>query len=198
MLNMKSLRESLLDDNLVKKTDKSIKDEVKAFLKENYAGSIEISNKPNKNGKYEVSSTADIEVKNINITSLTNGMFIWTTVDRSFRVTYCNSLKSLEGAPKKVGGNFDCSSCNSLTSLEDAPQIVNGDFRCYNCNSLKSLEGSPKKVGRDFYCDYNKSLKYLKGAPKEVGGRFYCNNCAGKFTIEDVKKVSNVKGEIKC
>ena len=47
---MKSLRESLLDDDLISKTDKMIKDEIKAFLKANYKcrGSIKISEKPNK------------------------------------------------------------------------------------------------------------------------------------------------------
>ena len=157
---MKTLRESLLDDELVKKADEIIiKDEIESFLKENYdyinyMGAIKISNKPNKDGKYEVSSTKNIRVKNYNITSLTNGMFIWSIVSGYFDCNYCRSLKSLEGAPKKVGDNFYCSRCNSLKSLE--------------------------------------------GAPKEVGGNFYCYNCASKFTIEDVKKISNVKGAIMC
>ena len=44
---MKSLRESLLDNDLISKTDKMIKDEIEAFLKENYLGAaIKISNKP--------------------------------------------------------------------------------------------------------------------------------------------------------
>ena len=84
MLKMKSLRESLLDDGLVEKTDKMIKDEIKAFLNENYNGSIKISNSPNKDGKYEVSSTTNIEVKNKKIASLTNEYFVWVEVDRHF------------------------------------------------------------------------------------------------------------------
>ena len=175
---MKSLRESLLDDDLISKTDKMIKDEIKSFLKENYTGVslCKISRKPNSDGKYEVSSPKHIEVKNNNITSLTNGMFIWTTVDGSFEVIYCNSLKSLEGAPKEVGKGFRCSNCNSLKSLEGAPEKVGGGFYCRSCNSLESLEG----------------------APKEVGGNFHCYDCAGKFTIKDVKKISNVKKDIIC
>ena len=173
---MKSLRESLLDDNLVEKPDKMIKDEIKSFLKENYDGLIKISKKPNAVGKYEVSSTKNIRVKNYNITSLTNGMFIWSTVDGYFDCNYCRSLKSLEGAPKEVGKGF----------------------RCSNCNSLKSLEGAPEKVGWGFYCHSCNSLKSLEGAPKEVGRNFHCYDCAGKFTKEDVKKISNVKGAIMC
>ena len=63
---MKTLRESLLDDDLVGKTDEMIKDEIESFLKANYncKGPIKISRKPNANGKYEVSSTKDVEVIN--------------------------------------------------------------------------------------------------------------------------------------
>ena len=173
---MKTLRESLLDDDLIDKTDKIIKDEIKAFLKETYNGVMKISKKPNADGKYEVSSTKSIRVKNYNITSLTNGMFIWSTVDGYFDCNYCRSLKSLEGAPKEVGKGF----------------------RCSNCNSLKSLEGAPEKVGWGFYCHSCNSLESLEGAPKEVGGNFHCYDCAGKFTIKDVKKISNVKKDIIC
>ena len=47
MLKMKSLGESLLDNGLIDKTDKMIKDEIEAFLKENYDGLIKISRKSN-------------------------------------------------------------------------------------------------------------------------------------------------------
>ena len=168
---MKTLRESLLDDDLIDKTDKMIKDEIKSFLKENYNGVIKISKKPNVDGKYEVSSTRNITVKNRDITSLTNGTFIWSVVGGSFYCNNCYSLKSLEGAPKEVGRSFECGYCNSLTSLNGAPEKVGWNFSCTNCQSLKTL----------------------KGAPKEVGGFFYCYGCASKFTIEDVKKITNVK-----
>ena len=223
---MKTLRESLLDDDLVGKADEMIiKDEIESFLKENYdyinyMGAIKISNKPNKDGKYEVSSIIDVGVKNKNITSLTNGMFVWTVVNGCFGCYKCNSLISLKGAPEKVGGTFDCSECDSLISLEGAPKEVGGDFYCSDCEYLTSLEGAPKKVsrcftcsgcniltslkgapkevGENFNCLYCRHLNSLKGAPKKVGGDFKCYGCACKFTIEDVKKVSNVRGEIKC
>ena len=215
---MKSLRESLLDDDLIDKPNKIIKDEIKSFLKANYNGAIEISKEPNADGKYEVSSVTYIEVKNRNITSLTNGMFIWTNVDGSFYCSRCKSLKSLEGAPKEVRGGFRCTGCGSLTSLKGAPEKVGGGFYCHSCNSLISLEGAPKKVGDDFYCynceslislegapekvggtfdcSYCQSLKTLEGAPKEVRRNFDCRFCKIKFTEDDIKKVSNVKGKI--
>ena len=217
---MKTLYESLLDDDLIGKTDNMIKDEIEAFLKENYKGSIKISNFPNKDGKYEVSSSTNIEVKNKKIASLTNEYFVWVEVDRHFDCSYCNKLTSLKGAPKVVGGGFSCSGCSFLESLEGAPEKVGSDFYCSYCDSLKSLEGAPKEVGGDFYCsrcnslkslegapekvplsfscNNCQSLKTLEGAPKKVGAIFHCSNCAGKFTIKDVKKVSNVKYEIMC
>ena len=175
---MKTLRESLLDDDLIEKTDKSIKDEIKAFLKENFIGvsSCKISKNPNADGKYDVSSAKNIEVKNYNITSLTNWSFIWIEVRGDFNCSGCSYLKSLEGAPKEVGDGFDCSYCESLTSLEGAPKEVVWDFNCSMCESLKSLNG----------------------APKEIGGDFICWRRRVKFNEDDVKKISNVKGKIRC
>jgi hypothetical protein len=61
---------------------------------------------------------------------------------------------------------------------------------------LTSLEGAPKEVGGNFYCP-NNQLTSLEGAPKEVGGSFWCYNNRKQFTIEDVRKVCKVKGNIR-
>jgi hypothetical protein len=153
---------------------------------------------------------------NTNITSLTNGMFQWGKVDGKFYCRYCSSLESLEGGPKKVSGDFRCSYCNSLTTLKGAPEEVGGSVYCSYCKSLKSIEDAPKKVGGGFSCCGNKSLKSLKGAPEELNGGFNCSDCPSltslkgapkkvgmdfscrgiKFTDEDVRKVSEIKGFI--
>ena len=177
MINLKNYIIEGIFDTDEDTIDKSIKDQIKQFLKDNFDGAslCKISDKPNNNGKYEVSSKGDVlVVKNKSITSLTNGLFIWDTVDKDFRCAFCDLLTSLEGSPKNVGGTFDCIYCNSLTSLKGSPEKVGGHFYCYNCKSLKSLEG----------------------APKEVGGDFNCNDNDMKFTKNDIKKVSNVKGKI--
>ena len=176
---MRDLKEYIIEgifDTDEDTIDKSIKDQIKQFLKDNFKGysSCKISRKPNTDGKYEVSSTENILVVNKKITSLTNGLFIWTNVSREFNCWGCKSLTSLEGAPKKIGGDFSCYNCASLISLEGAPEEVGGNFNCYNCTSLKSLKGSPKKIGGDFDCSENDM----------------------KFTKNDIKKVSNVKGKI--
>ena len=200
---MKNLKEYIIEgifdvEDNIDNIDESIKEQIRQFLNDNFDGasSCKISDKPNKDGKYDVSSSKNINVKNYKITSFTNGLFIWTTVDKDFRCTYCDLLKSLEGAPKNVGGDFDCDFCESLTSLKGAPKEVGGGFNCSRCKSLKSLKGTPKEVGGDFACNYCYSLKSLEGAPKEVNGGFYCIHCYKKFFEEDVKKVSNVKGNI--
>ena len=53
-----------------------------------------------------------------------------------------------------IKNDFCCYGCTSLRSLKGAPQKVGGNFYCYNCTSLTSLEGAPKEVGGNFYC-YN-------------------------------------------
>ena len=138
-----------------------------------------------------------IKFKN-NITSLTNGNFQWGFVSGSFNCYDCKSLETLKGSPEEIKGNFICAYCDLLTSLEGALKKVEGNFSCSYCNSLKTLEGAPKTVIGEFRCGHCPSLKSLKGAPKEVGDDFYCRECGTKFTSDDVKKVSNVKGGIYC
>ena len=86
---------------------------------------------------------------------------------------YGNQLTSLEGAPQIVGKGFYCFN-NQLTSLEGAPHTVGGNFDCSD-NYLISLEGAPQKVDGDFNCNENQ-LSSLEGAPREVTGHFSCNN----------------------
>jgi hypothetical protein len=90
-------------------------------------------------------------------------------VTGNFLINNCSHLKSLKGAPRTVGGNFDCRSCD-LESLVGAPEEVGGYFAC-SYNELTSLEGGPKKVGGTYICAYN-DLKDLKGSPGFVGGEF--------------------------
>ena len=132
-----------------------------------------------------------------------------------FKCSECNSLTSLEGAPKecklffscngcinlislkgapKECKEFCCDECESLTSLEGAPEKCEG-FYSYYCTNLTSLEGAPIKCEK-FNCRGCTNLTSLKGAPKECK-EFCCFYCKGNFTEEDVKKVCNAK-IIKC
>lgn len=63
-----------------------------------------------------------------------------------FEIIWCDAI-SLEGCPKWVGGDFQCTH-NSLTSLEGGPEYVGGLYNCRG-NKLTSLKGIAKKVGFD-------------------------------------------------
>lgn len=67
-------------------------------------------------------------------------------------------LTSLEGCPKEVGGEFDCSE-NQLTSLEGAPEKVGGTFDCSD-NKLTSLESAPKEIGYGFVYAHNRLTSF--------------------------------------
>ena len=157
MINLKKyITESILDvEDNIDNVDESIKDQIKQFLKNNFknASKFKISTKPNTNGKYEVSSNGDVVIKNKHITSLTNGSFIWTNIKGDFICHNCDSLTSLKGAPKVVGGLFNCEYCNSLTSLEGAPEKVCGHFSCSECGVAFTTNDVKKvsKVGGGIY-----------------------------------------------
>ena len=198
---MKTLKDylyeaSLLDiEGTIEAGEEAIKKSIEKWINDNFnANDLKISNNPNSNGKYEVSAKY-VSVNNRNITSLTNGAFVWKKT-KWFYCFYCDNLTSLEGAPKEVNGDFDCSFCDNLTSLEGAPKKVGGKFNCYNCSSLKSLEGSPKEVGGNFYCSDCSSLKSLKGSPKEVWGSFYCFGCKSLTSLEGAP--NKVYGNFNC
>jgi transcription elongation factor Elf1 len=61
-------------------------------------------------------------------------------------------LTSLKGAPKEVG-RFDCSYCVSLTSLEGAPEKVKGNFNCKSCGTRFAGEDIKKLSDIKGYID---------------------------------------------
>ena len=135
MKNLKEyISESIFDiDDNIDNVDKCIKDQINQFLNDNFtnASKCKISEKPNKDGKFEVSSNGNVEVKNEYITSLTNGLFIWTNIQGGFICPDCNSLISLEGAPKEVGGDFYCRSCKGKFTEEDVKKVSNVNGMIY-------------------------------------------------------------------
>ena len=200
---MKSLSEYIkesifdIDGKPQNQLEKTIKEEIKQFLKDNYKGAskCKISRKPNEDGKYVVDCKGALTMINTEASSLTNGTFVFGKVDDTFFCAYHDSLTSLEGAPQKVGG-FSCAYCHSLTSLEGAPKEVGRRFSCSHCKSLTSLEGAPQKVGGDFNCSYCKSLTSLEGAPEKVGGDFKCCECKSLTSLKGAPK--EVRGEFDC
>ena len=187
---MKTLKEFLtegildIEDNIENLTRESL---IEDFIKENYNTPAKIQIKKNGN-KHIVSTNGYVEVKNKNITALTNDLFEWGIVGDHFDCDDCISLKSLEGAPKEVEGNFSCSGCTSLKDLEGAPKEVGWNFDCSRCASLKDLTGAPEKVKHNFDCQRCTSLESLNGAPEKVEGDFYCYNCISLKSLEGAPK----------
>ena len=97
----------------------------------------------------------------------------------------CSGIKSLNGVPKKLDGYFICNACTSLTTLEGAP-IECRDFDCSYCTNLISLKGCPKTLYGHFNCSHCPKLESLDYCPARADGRFRCNDCAHKFTSDDV------------
>ena len=94
------------------------------------------------------------------------------TVQGNVNLSQKLTTKKLPVKFKMVDGYFDISK-NGLTSLEGSPKIVTRDFNCSK-NNLHSLFEGPIAVG-DFDCSYNQ-LKNLSYAPKEIKGSFDCSH----------------------
>jgi hypothetical protein len=159
----------------------SSKEEVEAFLKKNNIRNYTI----NDDLTVDVDGSVELSRKRLEMIPVKFGK-----VSVNFYCEY-NALKSLEGAPKEVGGSFYCTH-NKLTSLRGAPREVFGRFDCSD-NQLTSLIGAPREVGLDFYCSGN-DLTSLKGAPREVGRRFVCRNNPNLTSLDGI---GNVEGEIR-
>lgn len=196
---MKTLKESILSDIDATLSDKNTNAQIRRiiskFLKDNFKGRCTISNKPNSDGLFEVSSKYNISTVKSNITKLTNDLFIWTNIERNFECVSCPSLMSLKGGPKHVGGKYSCINC-PITSLEGAPVEVGGDFNCSYCGNITSLEGAPKKVGGYFECRECQSLKSLMGSPVIINDYFNCAGCESLVSLKGGP--TEVKGNFKC
>ena len=189
---MKSLStcfESILDDDDIFLDPENDKKVIEEWIKNNYRFSSKLT--ISDDFVVDCNGNVGVYVKSRNIESLTNGLFRWGNVEGNFTCSF-TSITSLEGAPEKVGGNFDCSDCAKLKSLEGAPKKTGKDFCCNYCDSLKTLEGSPERVGRNFVCSDCDKLKSLEGAPKEVGNNFHCQECNNLKTLKGApEKVGN-------
>ncbi|MGF6348207.1 DUF4116 domain-containing protein [Variovorax sp. W2I14] len=67
------------------------------------------------------------------------------------------ALRSLEGSPHEIGGDFICAR-NNLSSLEGGPAKVGGVYDC-SSNELSSVKGAPSYVGKDFKTEGNPHLE---------------------------------------
>ena len=119
-----------IDDTLSVSSDDLRKEAVKKFIKDNYdvaAPGAKISATPNKDDKFEVSAKGLARIKHDKrkeLTSLTNGDFVWTKVDGGFDISYMDNLETLEGMPREIGGSLWMHRCPKLKSLDGFPEKV--------------------------------------------------------------------------
>lgn len=83
-------------------------------------------------------------------------------------------ITDLNGGPKHVPGNYRVYDVRYLKSLEGAPSEVGGEFNISE-TGIKSLKGSPKRVGI-FGCNDN-NIKSLVGGPEHTDGTYDVGNC---------------------
>lgn len=119
-----------IDNTLSVSSDDLRREAVKKFIKDYYdvaAPGVKISVKPNKDDKFEVSARGLARIKydkKNDLTTLTNGDFIWIKVDRGFDISYMSNLETLEGMPREVGGSLWMNNCPKLKSLDGFPEKV--------------------------------------------------------------------------
>ena len=119
-----------IDDTLSVTSDDIRREAVKKFLKEYYdiaAPGAKISYKPNKDDKLEVSARGLVRIKydkRKELTSITNGDFVWTKVDGGFDISYMDNLETLEGMPREIGGSLWMNHCPKLKSLDGFPEKI--------------------------------------------------------------------------
>src|SRR5574344_1249734 len=132
---------------------------------------------------YHISEDFYVSVQgNVNLSEKLKGQKLpikFDRIDGYFDISN-NELPSLEGCPKIVMKDFNCS-YNKLTSLFDCPVEV-GDFDCSH-NNLKNLSYGPKEVKGFYDCSFGgpisvkedylchtKRLTDLDGVADEIGG----------------------------
>jgi len=101
-----------------------------------------------------------------------NSLFNLDFIAKDFNGLYAsgNDLEHLGDLPQNINGDFFINDNALLKSLDGSPKIVGGDYDCSNCK-LESLGGGPKEVGGSFNCENNK-LDSLAGGPEYIGGHF--------------------------
>ena len=116
---MRTLYESLLGINDIETSVEQII-MIDNWCKDNIRGMYKIDEKT-----LAINSSSTITITDENLVELPSYIH-FGVVKRNFYCVQCTSLKSLEGAPEKVGGDFDCSNCTSLKSLEGISTHIKG------------------------------------------------------------------------
>lgn len=165
------LRESLLDDDLVRTANNSL---IKDWVEKNVKCDGKIMFLKNGTLKF----TGDVLIKGINDEIFPEG-FIISDVKGDFKIEKCNNLKNING-------------------LFKAYSDVDGDFVVSNCPKIESVAGGPMTVTGSLSFTGNKSLKNLEGMPMFVYETIYIMKNGKRFTEKDIQKHVQVPQRIVC
>lgn len=164
-----------------------IKEEIKKFIKKNYeiAKFVKISAKPNADGKYVVNAK-EVRAKN-KIETLTNGMFVWGTIEGAFDCMFCDRLRSLEGCPTLVKGSLYLHS-KVITSISGltTKSLKTIDVSMHN---LSSLEGA--NLTASSLAITSKVLKDLKGIYEWNMKTLVISFCDGLTSLEGLDTIAD-------
>ena len=99
-------------------------------------------------------------------------------------------LTSLEGCPKIIHGDFDCS-WNAIESLIGDPERVEGSYRCQN-NKIESLDGIASYIGDILSLSFN-PIESITGIHKKItylGGSYIWLPKSCKRGLLDIFKMN--------
>lgn len=119
--------------------------------------------------------------------------FKFGKIDGDFRISNI-PIESLENSPNEVTGTYMITFTN-IKTLEGSPRIVGKNFNVDFNRQLISLDGSPDKVGGDYKFFSSWNVRDIKGISPEIGGNVIYSE-GYKFTDDDFRKYSNIKGII--
>jgi len=153
----------------------------------NYSGKLECYNAIDKKIRNSILSKLGLSEKLFKVKELPEQEDLVNCIKGTYKINFRGLID--------VDGDVDLNN-KKLNSILDIGNfgIVTGDFDCSH-NNLTSLEGCPIQIGGYFNCGFC-VLTSLKYAPIYVGGKFSCYFNKKKFTVKDVVKVCDVKGEI--
>ena len=174
---MKSLHESLLDDEDDVIDNVNTKPLVEKWCKENNIANYRLQE--DENGLFVINVKGSIMLYGYKEEELPS-YIQFGRVTGKFSV-YKSNFTTLKGFPKSVGIIF-LVECNMLRSLEYFPKEVTGKILLSNLN-IESLEGLPKKA-KDLSIQECHKLQNLKGCPLTIGGSFNCSDCGGLKSLK--------------
>ena len=198
---MKSLNENIFHQYNKWKTgyvrkENDVKIRMQTFIEEHHIKNYSIITDKKKGIKY-LNVYDPLNTIRIHDEDLVNGKlpFKFGEISDGLMFLDCETLISLEGAPKKIDKFINIQNCPNLTSLKGAPQEGVSMILLINCGKLVSLEGLPKIIDGRFSIRECSSLKTLKGAPKfDMDDLLFTIPNRGEFVCSACKSLTSLEG----